>query len=275
MYDKGSIPADKGFKLMRFFMVPLIVLLFAGPAAAFTSGGCGDGKCIDCHNLEKKEVSDLLPGLKGEVANVEMAEVPGLWLVEISKGGKLFPVYIDFSKEYVIEGRIIRLADRKDITRQRVQERNPVDLSTVPLEDALLLGSEDASTKAIVFTDPECPYCKRMHEQMKEVVRRDPDIAFYIKLFPLEMHPDAYSISKSIVCRQSIQLLEDSFAGKEVPVLPCKAPEIDANIALAKKLGINSTPTLILPDGQIVPGYKTAEKLLSLLGSDKAAPSDK
>ncbi|MFO7983873.1 MAG: thioredoxin fold domain-containing protein [Desulfuromonadales bacterium] len=256
---------------MRFILASLIVLLSAGSVAAFTAGGCGEGKCVDCHSLEKKEVSELIPGLNGEVATVEPAEVPGLWLVEIAKGGKLFPVYIDFSKEYVIEGRIIRLADRENITKQRVQKRNPVDLSMIPLDDALLLGSEDAETKAIVFTDPHCPYCGRMHKEMKEVVRRDPEIAFHIKLFPLPMHPEAYPISKSIVCSDSMKMLEDSFAGKDVPVMPCEAPAIDANIALAKKLGINSTPTLILPDGHIEPGYKKADQLLRLLGSDKAS----
>ncbi|HKL48526.1 MAG TPA: DsbC family protein [Desulfuromonadales bacterium] len=259
---------------MRSFIVLLIVLMFSGTAAAFTAGGCGDGKCIDCHSLEKKEITELLPGLKGEVQTVEPSEVPGLWLVEIAKGGKLFPLYIDFSKEYVIEGRVIRLRDRKDVTRQRIQKSNPVDLSMIPLDDALLLGSKDAATKAIVFTDPQCPYCERMHEQMKEVVSRDPEIAFHIKLYPLQMHPEAYPISKSIVCSQSLQMLEDSFAGKDVPVLPCEAPAIDANIALAKKLGINSTPTLILPEGYIEPGYKTADQLLRLLGSDKASPAN-
>lgn len=255
-------------------MVLVIVLMFSGSVAAFTSGGCGEGECIDCHSLEKKEVTELIPGLSGKVQTVELAEVPGLWLVEIEKGGKLFPIYVDFSKEYVIEGRIVRLHDRKDVTRERVQKRNPVDLSMIPLDDALLLGSKDAATKAIVFTDPQCPYCDRMHEEMKEVVRRDPEIAFHIKLYPLSMHPEAYQISKSIVCSDSLQMLEDSFAGKDVPVMPCEAPAIDANIALAKKLGINSTPTLILPEGYIEPGYKKADQLLRLLGSDQAS-SDK
>nr|NIS39762.1 DsbC family protein [Desulfuromonadales bacterium] len=259
---------------MRILLILMIVLFSAGSASAFMAGGCGEGKCIDCHDLQKKEVKKLLPGLKGEVATVEPAEVPGLWLVEIAKDNKLFPIYIDFSEQYVIEGRILRLSDRKDITQRRYQDSNPIDPSIIPLEDALLLGSEDASTKAIVFTDPQCPYCKRMHEEMKKAVRRDPDIAFYIKLFPLKMHPEAYPISKSIVCRQSMEMLEDSFAGKDVPVLPCEAPEIDANIALAKKLGISSTPTLILPTGQIEPGYKEADRLLRLLGSDKATPAE-
>lgn len=257
---------------MRFLMVLLIVPLFAAPASAFMAGGCGEGKCIDCHDLQKKEVKDLLPGLKGEVTNVEPAEVPGLWLVEIAKNGRLYPIYIDYSEQYVIEGRILRLSDRKDITKQRTQKSNPANTEEIPLEDALLLGSEDASTKAIVFTDPECPYCEKMHQAMKEVVRRDPDIAFYIKLYPLKMHPKAYPIAKSIVCRESMEMLEASLAGEDVAILPCEAPAVDANIALAKKLGINSTPTLVLPDGRIEPGYKPAEDLLRLLGSDKARP---
>jgi hypothetical protein len=44
----------------------------------------------------------------------------------------------------------------------------------------------------------------------------------------------------------------------------------DETLALVAKLGINSTPTLVLPDGQILPGYKKADDLLKILGTRTA-----
>ncbi len=86
-------------------------------------------------------------------------------------------------------------------------------------------------------------------------------------MLPLAMHPDAYNIAKSVVCNRSLEMLEDSFAGKTVPPPLCRAEAVDDTIALARKLGIRSTPTLVLPDGRPFSGYKKADQLLKLLDS--------
>jgi thiol:disulfide interchange protein DsbC len=205
-----------------------------------------------------------------KVNSVDFAEVPGLWVAEVEKGEKRLPVYIDFSKKYLFSGNVIRLDDRENLTRQRTAKMNRVDVSTIPVADALLLGKPSANNKVIVFTDPECPFCKKLHEELKEVVRRDPNIAFLIKLFPLKMHPKAYDISMSIVCNNSMEYLELSFAGKPVPAPDCDIPVIDQNLELGKQLGVRSTPTLVLPDGLIVPGYKKADALLTLIRKSAA-----
>jgi thiol:disulfide interchange protein DsbC len=256
-------------------LLPLFFLLLSVSSVhAFAKDGCGGGSCIDCHTLTVQEAGVLLKGVD-KVHKVELSEVPGLWLVDAEKNKQRFPVYVDFSKSYLIAGNVIRLRDNQNITAEQQARSNPVDLSRIPLGDALLLGSAKAKKKAIVFTDPECPFCKRLHHELQEVVQRDPDIAFWIKLYPLKMHPNAYATSKSIVCTKSMTMLEASFEGKPVPPPLCETKAIDENIALAGELGINSTPTLILPDGVIAPGYKKADDLLRLLGSKaaKAAPN--
>jgi thiol:disulfide interchange protein DsbC len=252
-------------------MVAAVVLLAgAVPALAFTADGCGTGTCASCHSLDQKEAGKILGGLVDRVNKVEFAEVPGMWLVEVEKGPNKLPVYIDFSKKYVLSGSVIRLADRGDVTQERFAKMNRVDTSRIPLDDALLLGRASAKIKVVVFTDPECPFCKKLHAELKEVVRRDPDIAFLIKLYPLKMHPNAYGIAKSIVCARSLEFLELSFAGKPVPPATCNSRVVDQTLAMAPDLGIQSTPTLVLPDGLIVPGYKTADDLLGLIRQDVA-----
>ena len=101
---------------------------------------------------------------------------------------------------------------------------------------------------------------------MKKVIEKRKDIAFYIKLFPLPMHKGAYDKAKAIVCEKSITLLEDAFAGKELPKPKCETTVIDENIKLAEKLGITGTPAMILSDGKVVPGYKDAKALIEMIG---------
>ncbi len=101
---------------------------------------------------------------------------------------------------------------------------------------------------------------------MKKITEERKDVAFYIMMYPLKIHPEAYKKSKSIVCEKSIALLEDAFNKKPVPDPKCETTVIDENLKLAEKLGISSAPTLILPDGRVLPGYKDAKTLLALIG---------
>ena len=126
----------------------------------------------------------------------------------------------------------------------------------------------------IVFTDPECPYCKKLHIELQEVVKADPSIAFLIKLMPLKMHPNAYGLSKTILCSANpLSVLEAVFAGAPVAPSACPTTKVDETLATAQQLGVTSTPTLILSDGTILPGYKKAPDLLKAFGSKVTLPA--
>ncbi|ORJ57578.1 DsbC family protein [Geothermobacter hydrogeniphilus] len=263
---------------MNLLLTLLCLLFLTSPAAAFMAegGGCGAGECSDCHSLDIPEATRLLEGGVDKVVKVEFAEMPGVWLVEVERNGQTFPLYLDFSKKYLIAGNIIRLKDKTNITAAAQEKERPkVDVSRIPLDDALLLGNPMAATRVIVFTDPRCPYCKRLHGELKKVVKLDPNIAFLIKFFPLKMHPDAYGLAKTLICKKDISLLDKVFAGEEIPSAECEAAAaVDANLKLVKELGINSTPTMILPDGTVSSGAKPAAVLLKMLGSKVTAEQD-
>jgi thiol:disulfide interchange protein DsbC len=100
---------------------------------------------------------------------------------------------------------------------------------------------------------------------MEKVLKERKDIAFYILLFPLAMHKDAYWKSKSIVCNRSLKMLEDAFAKKEIPQPECDTKEIDANMKVAEALGITGTPALVLPDGRVHTGMMPARQLIDFI----------
>ena len=102
---------------------------------------------------------------------------------------------------------------------------------------------------------------------MKKIIEERKDIAFYLKVYPLKNQPDAYEKSKSILCEKSVALLEEAFEKKPIPKPKCETLAVDENTKLAKKLGITSVPSVILPDGRIIPGYKDAQTLIRLIGN--------
>jgi thiol:disulfide interchange protein DsbC len=102
---------------------------------------------------------------------------------------------------------------------------------------------------------------------MTKVIEERKDIAFYIKLYPLKSHPEAYEKSKAIVCEKSLDLLEAAYEKKPLPKSSCETTIIDENIRLAEKIGISSLPSIVLPDGRVFPGYRDAKSFMGLLGN--------
>jgi len=97
---------------------------------------------------------------------------------------------------------------------------------------------------------------------MKKVVSERKDIAFYIILYPLPMHKEAYEKSKAIICEKSLDLLDAAFEKKPLPKPSCETKVIDENIKLAQKLGISGTPAVIFPDGTLIPGAMEADAII-------------
>jgi thiol:disulfide interchange protein DsbC len=252
---------------MKIFLFVLGVLLCSSSVHAFQKDGCGSGNCLDCHSLNREEAAVILKGKVDDVLNVKLSEVPGLWALETVFQGKSIPLYLDFSKKYIISGNVIRLQDGTNLTPP--PPVNTVDISSIPLNDAVVLGDPKATKRIIVFDDPECPFCQKLHLEMEKIVLSRKDIAFFIKMFPLASHPNSYQKAKTIICTKSAKMLADSLAGQLLPPPVCETDQIEQNKKLADTLNINSTPTLIFPNGNVMPGFKPAEDILSILSQIK------
>lgn len=254
---------------LLFFLIPVAgILKTSTEPQAF--GGCGDD-CSSCHKLSPSEAEGILkqggvPELRDvRVISINQAPARGLWEVYIEKGGKKGVLYLDFSKKFIIVGQIFELKSSKNITQERFLDLNRVDITKIPLNDALIMGDRAAKYRVIVFTDPDCPFCGKLHRELKLVLEKRNDIVFYIKLFPLPNHKDAYWKAKSIQCSKSLKLLEDNFEGKTPPRPTCETDIIDKNIKLGQEIGVSSTPTIILPDGRLIPGAIPSDKLIELI----------
>ena len=241
----------------------LLIFLLTPPLVFAASNSTTSSQPV----LTKESAIKALNGIQGEVLSVDPAEIPGLYLVTMKMQGRVVPIYLDGSGSYLFTGNVIRLKDRKNLTDAHYQRLNPVDISTIPLEDALIVGSPEATQHIIVFTDPHCPYCSKLHKVLQEAVKKNPDLAFYNKLIPLK--PSSKQITQTILCNKSLEQLEQAFAGKSLPEPSCKTDTIEKNLKLAQQLGIHGTPTLILPNGQVAPGYKPLDELLKLIEESK------
>jgi thiol:disulfide interchange protein DsbC len=232
---------------MKQAFISMVMLLIL-PFSVYAFPPDKTGNCLDCHKLDKKEAEEIVRRFvpNGVVQDIKLGPVKAFWLIEVEAGGRRGMVLLDFTKTYL--GQL-----------QPVPKK--VEFSKIPLKDAVILGPKSAKKKVIVFTDPDCPYCRKLHEEMKTVVEKRKDVAFHLLLYPLPSHKEAYPKSQAVLCDKSLVLLDDAFTGKPVPAPKCDNEAVERNLALGKEFNITSTPTLIREDGVVMSGALPADKL--------------
>ena len=228
-------------------------------------------ECAECHSLSKEEAAKILGRMVDNVIAVVPGPFPGTWEVDVEKDGKKVPLYLDYSGKYLFSGQVIRMSDMENLTGVRYTDLNRVDVSMIPLDDAIVYGNPRAKHKVIVFDDPDCPWCKKLHGEIKQVVARDPEVAFFVHVYSRNNNPQSVQKALSIVCgkKDAAKLLDDAFAGKKLPPATCKTNAVEETAKIAGKLGIRGTPAMVLSDGRLISGYMQADAILGLLQEPK------
>ena len=247
-------------------LAAFLALCLSAPAAGFQKEPGVVKECSECHKLTKEEAGKVLGKIADNVVAVAPGPFPGVWEVDVVRNGKTYPLYLDYSLKYFFSGQFIRLSDMANLTGQRYQDLNRVDVASIPVRDAIRVGSKSAKKSVIVLSDPTCPYCVKLHGEIKKAVAKDPDVAFFVMPYPRNPKDIAtYRKCQAVICSKSEKLLDDAYAGKALPEPTCKTGAVDDTIRLTERLKIEGTPTMILPDGRMIGGYMEAEALLALI----------
>ncbi|HBG04806.1 MAG: hypothetical protein A2075_11595 [Geobacteraceae bacterium GWC2_58_44] len=261
---------------MRVLFLMLILLICAAPAFAFGTGaeGCS-GDCTACHKVTLNEVREIFKNIDPGVVVEDVSPAPArsLYQVTLKKDGQVHVAYLDFSKNYLLAGQLFDIRNKRDLTRERMEETATINPSEIPLENALIAGNPKGSKVLYIFSDPECPYCSTLHDTVRELIREEPELKVYIMLIPLDIHPDALWKTESIVCasrsdqKAALAMLERSYEKKEVPRSECAGGVGVEMKKLGVKLGIGVTPTLAFASGKMLAGARGKDEIRKLLGN--------
>ena len=210
----------------------------------------------------KKAVEAAYPRFKVD----SVTKTPFAGLYEVFMGGQI--IYTDEKMSYLIaEGHLVDPKTKKDITGERLEELTRVDFSTLPLDQAIKVVKGNGSRKLVVFSDVDCPFCKRLEQNELTNIT---DVTIYTFLYPiLQLHPDSANKSKAIWCASNrVKAWQDWILNAKLPssVGNCEVP-IEKIGELARKIGVTSTPTLFFTNGKRMLGaqpYKDIEHALVL-----------
>jgi len=205
----------------------------------------------------RSHAANVLRG--AEIKAVRPSPIAGLY--EVQSGRNIFYSDADGS-HFLIGGHMIDSVARKDLTRARLEEINKVDWSLLPLDKAVVSGDPHGKLKLAVFTDPECPYCRKFEHELAKIK----GVKVYSFLFPLSFHKHAKKWSTAIWCSKNRHktMIDIMVNNADPKAGTCDTP-IDEIAQLGKTLGITGTPTLIAGDGRLSPGGKGAAQLKAWL----------
>ncbi len=213
----------------------------------------------------KAELKKKFPGR--EVQSVQKTPLKGIY--EVVMVPKQI-VYTDAKGDYAfVGGDLVDINKKHSLTEARYAELNKTDFSKLPFELAMKTVRGDGSRKLAVFTDPDCPFCKKLErEGLKEL----DNVTIYYYLYPIPtLHPDAARKSALVWCSGEQQVQSWNKLMRE-DVQPAGDGKCDNNpIAkideLAKKLDITATPTMVFESGEIAAGAMDSKMLEAKLAA--------
>jgi len=171
--------------------------------------------------------------------------------------------YVDGTGNFLLIGSLMDTRTRRNLTVDRVNERNAVNFDTLPLAQSIKVVKGNGKRRMAVFSDPDCPYCQQLEKQLASVS----DVTIYTFLFPIaSLHPEATNKAHAIWCAKDrgttwTQWMQNHQALPPAPAKPCKDDPIETLHTLGDKLFISSTPTLFFANGKRVSGAIAAAQI--------------
>lgn len=237
--------------MLKQWFIGLSLLVFAGSVTAST----------------KDEMQARLQKIdpRIEVVKVNPAPINDFYQVQLNSGDLL---YVHKQKSYIFAGSLLEVtnAGLVDLTENARAAIRTELIQAVAAEDQVVFAAK-GKTKAVVqiFTDSTCPYCSRLHEQVPELNQQGVEVRYLA--FPRQgLQGQGFNDLVNIWCADNPQqAMTAAKKGKDLPNKQCSNP-IAAQYELGRKLGVQGTPAIFLPNGKVIPGFVTAERLISELG---------
>ncbi|WP_418287596.1 DsbC family protein [Marinobacter salinus] len=208
-------------------------------------------------------LAEAVPGLK--VTSVRESEAEGLYEV-LSNNGET--IYSTADGQYLLTGDLLKITDNgiANVTEEaKAGQRRQVMAGFG--DDGVISFPAKGDEKAVidVFTDIDCPYCRKLHAEIPQL--NDYGITVNYYAFP-RSGPGTPSFKKyvSVWCADDPQAaMNAAKSGRSVDSATCENPVLE-QYQLGGRVGVTGTPAIILEDGNMVRGYVPADNLAKGLG---------
>ena len=215
--------------------------------------------------LIKEKISGILPP-GTQIEKIEESSFPNIYKVYY---GDIQPLYVSKSGKYFLYGDMFEINSSEiinltalDIKKQRISLMKEINN-----DELISFSSDDEADIVTVFTDVDCGYCRKLHNEIKAYNKLG--ISINYAAFPRSgIGTEAFTKMVGAWCstnpKKTITHLKD---GKKLDLNFCDSQPVAKHYAIGKKIGITGTPAIISSEGELFPGYYSPQDLLDKLKS--------
>jgi thiol:disulfide interchange protein DsbC len=247
---------------MKKVLVTLIVVA-AATASQWSISDTADSNL----ELVQKTLQKIMP--RGKPDSVAESTIAGLY--EAVYGSQI--VYVTADGRYMVEGDIYDINKRVNLTEGKRQGGRAKAVKSIDVDSLIVFKAKETKYVITAFTDIDCGYCRKLHREMADYNKLGIEIRY--AAFPRSgVNTESYFKAQNVWCAKDQQKamnfaksgakLEQLKTLEQVKDKDCKEP-IDKHMAVAREVGVTGTPTLVLEDGQVLPGYVPADRLIQIL----------
>jgi thiol:disulfide interchange protein DsbC len=214
-------------------------------------------------NTIKASIAKSMPTMK--VDAIKPSEVKGLY--EISVGSNVF--YVSDDGKYLIEGHLIDIAAKKDLTEGKLSESHVKAIKNLGVDKMIVFKAKDSKYTVTIFTDIDCGYCRKLHSEIDSYLAEGITVEYIF--FPRSgKDTESYKKAISVWCADDRKAaLTAAKKGETIKEKTCANP-VDEHMKLAAEFEVNGTPTIVSEKGVVYPGYLPAKQLVEMLKGETA-----
>lgn len=245
-------------RIQRSFPVAVLVACLY-TVAPIPAAGADDAGVAELREHLKEVDASFEPD------EIRPTDIEGLY--EVVSGTRVF--YVTGDGRFMLRGQLVDLEDNRNLTAIRKRELLHRRIESVGDDNMIVYepAAGPAQHTITVFTDTTCPYCRQLHLGLMQLIEEYPVKVRYL-LFPRAgLQAPAADTMRNVWCAADPQeAMTAAKTGGEVSQREesCKTP-IEEHYRLGRQIGISGTPFMLVDDN-VVPGYRSNEKLLQMMG---------
>lgn len=234
---------------MKFFSLLLFV---ASLLMTFTVSAEMSAEVDNAEKL-KQALAKSMPNVKA--SKISTTPIDGLY--EVIVGTQV--VYMSADARYMIEGDLFDLKTKKNVSEEAKSVIRLATIDKLGADNMLVYKPEKVKNTVTVVTDIDCPYCRRLHNEIPDYMENDIQVRYIF--MPLKGAADMKKTVSVWCADNQQQALDTAKSGGKVKEKTCDNP-IKEHLAVARELGVRGTPAILLEDGRLLPGYVPIDKLV-------------
>jgi len=239
----------------------LLTLITASGVTAFIADAATPAEDIE---RVRTELTKMIPPAQ----NAEIVETPAENVYRMEFQGNFAYVYV--SGDHVLIGELLNTKEQVNLGDVAQAERVADVIDDVSTDKMIVFGPQDAKRHITVFTDIDCGYCRKLHNEVADLT--DAGIQVRYLAFPRAgVGSASHKKYVSVWCNDDQQsAMTTAKSGGAVPAATCENP-VTETYNLGQQVGVRGTPTIIFDDGTLTPGYLPSAELIRRLGIEKDA----